>query len=82
MCPANGELENGDPEAPVDFLCEVAHLRARTLGIPVAPHGDCPFCEGGERYEALVQSAAFLRASRAASEPIASCAAGEGSIGR
>jgi len=26
--PANGELENGDPEAPVDFLCRVAHMRA------------------------------------------------------
>ena len=35
MCPANGELENGDPEAPVDFLCHVAHLRAKAMGIPV-----------------------------------------------
>ncbi len=24
MCPANGELENKDPEKPVDFLCHVA----------------------------------------------------------
>ena len=32
MCPANGELENGDPESPVDFLCEVAHLRAMRIG--------------------------------------------------
>jgi len=33
MCAANGELENGDAESPVDFLCEVAHLRAMTLDI-------------------------------------------------
>jgi radical SAM protein with 4Fe4S-binding SPASM domain len=31
MCPANGELENGDPEEPVDFLCRVAHLRAKAF---------------------------------------------------
>jgi radical SAM protein with 4Fe4S-binding SPASM domain len=27
-CSAMAELENGDPEAKVDWLCEVAHLRA------------------------------------------------------
>jgi len=47
MCPAIGELEGGDPEEPVDFLCHVAHLRAHALGLPVAPHGDCLYCEGG-----------------------------------
>lgn len=35
MCPANGELENEDPEAPVDFLCHVAHLRAHAVGLEV-----------------------------------------------
>lgn len=45
MCPANAELENGCPEAPVDFLCEVAHLRARAMGILVPPHGGCEYCE-------------------------------------
>jgi len=45
MCPANGELENGDPESPVDFLCRVAHLRARAMSIPVPPHGECEYCE-------------------------------------
>ena len=49
MCPANGELENGDPEAPVDFLCRVAHLRAHAFGLAVAPHGECEYREGGER---------------------------------
>ena len=44
MCPANAELESGDPEAPVDFLCRVAHLRARAMGIPVRAHGDCEYC--------------------------------------
>ncbi len=37
MCPANGELENKDPEEPVDFLCRVAHLRAHALGLTVPP---------------------------------------------
>lgn len=45
MCPANGELENGDPEEPVDFLCRVAHLRAYALGLTISPHGDCEYCE-------------------------------------
>jgi radical SAM protein with 4Fe4S-binding SPASM domain len=56
MCPANGELENGDPESPVDFLCHVAHLRARALEIPVPPHGDCEYCEGGSSHAELVDS--------------------------
>jgi radical SAM protein with 4Fe4S-binding SPASM domain len=49
MCPANGELENGDPESPVEFLCQVAHLRAKAMEIPVPPHGECEYCEGGSR---------------------------------
>jgi radical SAM protein with 4Fe4S-binding SPASM domain len=60
MCPANGELENGNPESPVDFLCRVAHLRAYALRLPVAPHGQCEYCNGGEHYEALRRSADTL----------------------
>jgi radical SAM protein with 4Fe4S-binding SPASM domain len=45
MCPANGELENRDPEEPVDFLCRVAHLRAHALGLTVPPHGECEYCK-------------------------------------
>jgi len=44
MCPPNSELEKGDPEEPVDFFCEVAHLRAHTFGIAVKPHGECKYC--------------------------------------
>ena len=57
MCPANGELENGDAESPVDFLCEVAHLRAMTAGFEVPQHGECEFCAGGERHAAVAESA-------------------------
>jgi radical SAM protein with 4Fe4S-binding SPASM domain len=57
MCPANGELENGDPESPVEFLCEVAHLRAMALGFNVPEHGDCEFCHDAERNLALRESA-------------------------
>jgi radical SAM protein with 4Fe4S-binding SPASM domain len=44
MCPANGELENQDPEAPIDFFCRVAHLRAKALGFSVPAHGECEYC--------------------------------------
>jgi radical SAM protein with 4Fe4S-binding SPASM domain len=61
MCPANGELENGDPESPVDFLCQVAHLRAYALGHVVPHHAtdgsDCPNCEGGRSHLALLEAA-------------------------
>jgi radical SAM protein with 4Fe4S-binding SPASM domain len=56
MCPANGELENGDPESPVDFLCHVAHLRAKALEISVPPHGYCEYCEGGPAFAVLKDS--------------------------
>jgi radical SAM protein with 4Fe4S-binding SPASM domain len=57
MCPANGELENGDAESPVDFLCEVAHLRAMALGIEIPEHGACDFCKDGVHYSAAQESA-------------------------
>jgi radical SAM protein with 4Fe4S-binding SPASM domain len=58
MCAANGELENGDAESPVDFLCQVAHLRAFALGIEVPEHGaDCACCEGGRQHAALREMA-------------------------
>ena len=57
MCPANGELENGDRESPVDFLCNIAHLRAATVGFEIPVHGTCEFCAGGSEHEALLESA-------------------------
>jgi radical SAM protein with 4Fe4S-binding SPASM domain len=57
MCPANGVLENRDPEMPVDFLCQVAHLRAYTLGLPIGNHGDCAYCPGGERHDEMMRQA-------------------------
>ena len=57
MCPANGELENGDPESPVEFLCQVAHLRAYALGYEVPEHGDCACCSGGVHHQDLLASA-------------------------
>jgi radical SAM protein with 4Fe4S-binding SPASM domain len=60
MCPANGELESGDPETPVDFLCHVAHLRARVLHVPISPHGECEYCPGGSRHAELERSLAAV----------------------
>jgi radical SAM protein with 4Fe4S-binding SPASM domain len=57
MCPASGELESGDPESPVDFLCQVAHLRAYALGYDVPEHGDCNCCKPGEVQDQLRGSA-------------------------
>jgi radical SAM protein with 4Fe4S-binding SPASM domain len=61
MCPANAELESRDPEAPVDFLCRVAHLRAYALDLPVAPHGTCDYCEGGPGHRQMIDTAVRLR---------------------
>lgn len=61
MCAANGELENGDPEAPVDWLCRVAHLRAMTYDVPIRPHGNCEYCPDGERHEMVRMTAEALR---------------------
>jgi hypothetical protein len=55
MCPANSELECRDAETPVDFLCQVAHLRAYVLSLNIAPHGDCEYCPGGSHYEEIMQ---------------------------
>jgi radical SAM protein with 4Fe4S-binding SPASM domain len=33
QCPGWASLENGDPEKSVDYLCRVAHLRAKTFGL-------------------------------------------------
>jgi len=62
MCPANGELENGDAEAPVDFLCRVAHLRAKAMDIPVPPHGDCGYCIAGAACAPLFELAGAPKA--------------------
>jgi radical SAM protein with 4Fe4S-binding SPASM domain len=57
MCPATAELENGDPESPVDFLCQVAHLRAYALEYEVPEHGDCACCRAGDLHNELLASA-------------------------
>ena len=61
MCPANGEMENGDRESPVEFLCHVAHLRAEVVGLNVPAHGDCDFCEKGILHDEVVESARRIR---------------------
>ena len=61
-CAATSELEHGDPEAPVEFFCEVAHLRARVVGFTPPAHGDCAFCEGGAHHERLLRAVDSVRA--------------------
>jgi radical SAM protein with 4Fe4S-binding SPASM domain len=61
MCPANGEMENGDKESPVDFLCHVAHLRAAVISAEVPAHGECEFCASGAEHDALLESALRIR---------------------
>ncbi len=51
QCPGWSQLEHSGPEQPVEFLCQVAHLRARALdlGLPVGSaasegeHGGVPY---------------------------------------
>ena len=33
QCPGRAHLENGNPEKPVDWFCQIAHLRAKKLGM-------------------------------------------------
>jgi radical SAM protein with 4Fe4S-binding SPASM domain len=61
MCPANGEMEKGDKESPVEFLCNVAHLRALAIGVDIPPHGDCEFCAVGVQHDELIESARRIR---------------------
>jgi len=61
VCPANSRLECSDEEAPVDFLCRVAHLRAYALDLPVAPHGPCEYCKGGSGYAEMIETAQGLK---------------------
>jgi radical SAM protein with 4Fe4S-binding SPASM domain len=65
MCPANGELENGDPEAPVDFLCHLAHLRAATFDIDFPAHGECEYCRGGAAHATILEEAEQARSATA-----------------
>ena len=55
MCPANGVLECRDAEEPVDFLCQVARLRAYAFDIPMSPHGECEYCPGGAKHREMMQ---------------------------
>ena len=80
MCPANGELENGDPEAPVDWLCQTAHLRAMALDIPIPPHGACEYCAGGHAHERLMASAMRLRNERPPLETPPATVARDGNV--
>jgi radical SAM protein with 4Fe4S-binding SPASM domain len=69
MCPVNAEMENDDPETPVDYFCRIAHLRAYALNIPISPHGRCDYCKNGNDYQRLMDEAAVLR-SRAEKKEI------------
>lgn len=61
-CAATAELENGDPEAPVDFLCKTAHLRAEVFGVDVREHGDCEYCVTGSHRAEIDRMAEEVRA--------------------
>jgi len=65
-CAATSELENGDAETPVEFFCEVAHLRSHAVGVPPPAHGDCQFCEGGAGHAHLLGELAAVRSGVAA----------------
>lgn len=61
LCPANASLEGLDEEEPVDFLCRVAHLRAYAFDVPIPPHGDCEYCDGGNQYQEIMRKVKKLK---------------------
>jgi radical SAM protein with 4Fe4S-binding SPASM domain len=40
QCPGWAQLENADPEGPVEYLCAIAHLRAKAFGLPEDGRGE------------------------------------------
>ena len=36
QCPGWAQMEHGDPETPVEYLCKIAHLRAKAFGLQPA----------------------------------------------
>lgn len=89
-CAASRELESGDAEEPVDFLCQTAHLRANVFDVDVPPHGDCEYCADGSRYDELLemvdevharQGAAVYEVRRAPLPPPGASACGSGGCG-
>ena len=62
-CAATAELESGDAETPVDYFCEVAHLRALVVGRTPPAHGDCAFCPGGDSHARVLEALAGIRNS-------------------
>ena len=60
-CAATSELEHGDAETPVEYFCEVAHLRSLAVGHTAPAHGDCGYCEGGDRHAHLLSELEAVR---------------------
>jgi radical SAM protein with 4Fe4S-binding SPASM domain len=46
QCPGWGQIENGDPESPVEYLCQIAHLRAKVFKTDMS--GALTYNKGGE----------------------------------
>ena len=61
MCPVNSQLACRDAESQVDFLCQVAHLRAYALGLHVEQHGRCEYCKGGIGYAKMMEKVEGLK---------------------
>jgi radical SAM protein with 4Fe4S-binding SPASM domain len=85
-CAANGELEAGDPEAPVDFLCRTAHLRAEVFDVNVPEHGDCEYCPDGTHRDEIVSMVGQVHSgvnvpATIAAAPVAAAQGGCGSGG-
>jgi radical SAM protein with 4Fe4S-binding SPASM domain len=70
-CAATSELEHGDAETPVDYFCEVAHLRSLAVGNTPPAHGDCAFCAGGDRHAHLLDELAAVRSGARGVRPAA-----------
>lgn len=68
VCPQAARLECGRESAPVDFLCEVTHLRALALGVRVPFHGPCDLCPGGAPHEEISARVETLRKTLPAAE--------------
>jgi radical SAM protein with 4Fe4S-binding SPASM domain len=66
QCPAKSWAEHGTLDTPVEYLCQVAHAQARSLGLLVEGERAWEVRDGRQRVEALTQSVARTPTGQAA----------------
>jgi radical SAM protein with 4Fe4S-binding SPASM domain len=57
QCPGKSWMENGTLDKPVEYICAVAHARARDLGLLLEGENGWKIVNSGERIQVLIKDA-------------------------